>query len=64
MVYFIKNKVDINATAKNNIENVIDSGFGKTGFIYNLFNIFKVNKFFCLKEQRQEVWGICSIKII
>lgn len=59
--YFIRNKIDINVTTISNHVNVIDSGFGKTGFINKLFNIFRHNKFFCLKEQRQELCGICGL---
>ena len=43
--YFIRNKIDINTTGISNIDNVIDSCFGKAGFIKKLFNIFKLNKF-------------------
>ena len=61
--YFIINKIDVNATAKNNIENVID-GFVKTGFIYNLLAYSSLINFVFKRAKTRSLWYMWSIKII
>ena len=48
------------STAINDKNTVIDNGFGKSGYIIQLFQIFKNNSYFCLKEVRNELCEICS----
>jgi len=63
--YCINKKIDIMETQIENKNIVIDNGFGESGFIIQLFGIFKANNNFCLKEQRNEKCQICNnLKII
>ena len=57
--YCIQNKIDIERTEINNINNIAESGFGINGMIVQLFSIFKNNQHFCIEEERQE---ICQIR--
>jgi hypothetical protein len=41
--YYIINKIDINRTAKDNKNIIINNGFGFNGFIVQIFSIFKDN---------------------
>ena len=59
-LYCIKNKIDVERTEINNIDNVVNSGFGLNGAIVQLFAIFKNEENFCIKEKRQEVCQICN----
>ena len=58
--FFIKMQIDVFSTQINDKNKIIDTGFGKSGFIVQLFQIFKNNYYFCLKERRSEKCEICS----
>ena len=58
--YCIQNKIDIKRTEINNINNIVESGYGKNGTIVQLFSIFKYNKHFYISEERQEICQICN----
>ena len=47
-------------TEIENKNNVIDNGFGDSGYIIQFFGIFKNNINFCIKEQRKERCQICN----
>ena len=58
--YCIDKKIDIARTEIENKNNDIDNGFGESGYIIQLFSIFKNKINFCLKEQRNENCQICN----
>ena len=58
--YCIQHKIDIERTEINNINNIVESGFGINGTIVQSFSIFKNNKHFCISEERQEIYQICN----
>ena len=58
--YCIQHKIDIERTEINNINIILESGFGIDGAIIQLFSIFKNNKHFCISEERQEIYQICN----
>ena len=58
--YFIKIQIDIFSKTINDKNTVVETGFGKAGYIIQLFHIFKNNTDFCLKEKRNEICQICS----
>ena len=58
--YFINMQIDKYSTAINDKNTVVETGFGKSGYIIQLFKIFKNNTYFCLKEIRNEICEICS----
>ena len=51
--YCIKNKIDIERTEINNVNNIVESGFGSNDIIVQLFSIFKNEEDFCILEKRQ-----------
>lgn len=60
MDFFIINKIDINRTAIENKNNIINNRLGVNGFIVQLFSIFKNNVDFCLKNTRIETCEVCN----
>lgn len=44
--YFINMRIDVFSTEINDKNKIIDTGFGKSGFIIQLFQIFKNNSLF------------------
>ena len=55
----INSKINILSTEIEN-RNIINSGYGKSGYISQLFNIFKNNNIFCITEEKKEIWEICG----
>ena len=53
-------QIDIYSTAINDKNTVVETGFGKSGYIIQLFKIFKNNTYFCLKEIRNEICEVFS----
>ena len=53
-------QIGVFSTEINDKNKIIDTGFGKSRFIIQLFQIIKNNSLFCLKEKRNEKCEICS----
>ena len=58
--YMIYNNIDINETLKKDgIIQIIDDGFHKSGFVSQLFSIFKRNILFCIQYEEEEKCTNC-----
>ena len=56
----IYNNIDINETLKKDgIIQIIDDGFHKSGFVSQLFSIFKRNILFCIQYEEEEKCTNC-----
>ena len=58
--YFILKNIDINATSLNNKNLISDTGFSQSGYIFQLFSIFKNNEIFSIFQKKQELCSICG----
>ena len=58
--YCINNKIDINETSIDNKNLIVDKGYGREGYIIQLFSIFRNNEYFCIKERRKETCLLCN----
>ena len=58
--YCMKNKIDILSTEINNTNKINNFGYSDMGFITQLFSIFKMNKIFCMKEEKISICQVCN----
>ena len=57
--FCVNSGIDFLRTELENRDNVINNGFGQSGYIVQFFSIFKENDSFYIKEKRNEKCEIC-----